>query len=175
MARTWPLLAALLAATGCTDGIGTDDTSHTGEVDDGCPSGMSEASDAGLLATTFLLNGIERNPQFDDSLTYQGRPAACVSADGTSLDMVFAVGDTAFGRIAMSVSQGDRSYELNGTEADLDIELFGADDPVTFSNGDWQSGTWYVETINPLSSDVRGSAVSGGQSLDTQFTVEARP
>ena len=159
------LLALLL---GCPDGGGdVDDSDVDGE---GCPDDMVPASEAGLLITTFSVNGLAQQAAFEADARVLDRPTACIATDGRTADLIFEVADEPFGRILLGADRTE-DHDLNGTDGRLQIEIF---DVNTFEKGDWQSGTWWVESTVPLDSDVTGTAVRDGDELQIRFTLQAR-
>ncbi|MBW2257959.1 MAG: hypothetical protein JRI25_25620, partial [Deltaproteobacteria bacterium] len=156
---------ALLTLLGCDGENGTDDTSDT-SGGDGCPTGFHEAVSPGLLITYFRLNETTQAAAFDASGEYDGRPSACINDAGTAVDYIFLVGGDPYGRIVMEASLGGQSYDLNGTAGQISIVLTGADPDVSFDNGDWTTGTWYVTSVgNQFDTDLDGSAVADSQTL----------
>lgn len=163
----WVPLLALLAA--CPDG-GDDGNGDTDEDGQGCPTGMVPAGEAGLTLFNFAYNGLTLQAAFEEDARVMGRPTACITSDGRLADLVFEVADEPYGRIVLGADRTG-SFDLNGTEGDLEIEIF---DGSTFELGEWQSGTWFVESLSPISSDVLGSALEqDGDRLEIQFTLEA--
>jgi len=175
MTRAWWVLTATLAL-GCTAGpFDTGDTGDTGDTaSSGCPSGMTVPRSAGIFFDYFYLDGLQYSPVYSDG-TYMGRPSACMSSDGHSVDYLFLLESQPYGRIAMSAPTSDTSYDLNGTQAQIEIEVFGASNQPTFANGEFQTGSWYVTSVgSTFDSDVDGSALDDttSSSLGITFTIQ---
>ena len=170
----WVCLMGLFLA-GCDDSFEPAPIDTSVDDDDGCPEGLSVASDAWFVATQFTVNGIGLATDFGLQETYDGVPAACVSADGLSVRLIFEVAGEGFGSILLNHS-GAGSYDANGTEDTFSLDLFGADVPTTYVAGDWQTASWNVEQSGgSVLSDFFGTGFSGEENVGLNVQLSVTP
>jgi hypothetical protein len=166
--------AALLAlASACTlaDTDPDDDTDVIGG--DGCPGDLVPAASAGMIITQLRLDGLDYVAGFDEDAEYDDDKAACIEEDGTEMVLTFAVGNDPFGTVTFSASTTG-PVSLSESEGLVKIDMHGAPEPFIVSRGaDWQSGTYNVNTIDPLSVDIDGQAVASGHNLTFTAAAEA--
>ena len=169
------LAAVLLMVGGCTSAVDTDGDDTDTADNGGCPENMHPAINPGMLITNFRINGLDRNPLFDDA-EYLDRPAGCIGDDGLSIDYLFILIDEPYGRLFMDIPQGGESYDLNGTVATMEIELFGETGGPAFQNGEWVTGTWFASSVGAtFDSDMNGTGLDddgGSNSLQINLTVQ---
>ena len=170
----WLCLMGLMVV-GCDDSFEPATPEPIDDLADGCPIGLSQASQASLVMTMFTVNGAGLVTDFVENNAYNGVPAACASEDGLSLQMHFEVAGEGYGLISMT-HQGAGSYEANELDGVLTIELFGADIPTTYSTGDWQTASWNVEERNDaIASDFFGTGFVADQSAGFNFQLQVTP
>ena len=175
MARVFWIAVWLLAGTGCTVGDTDEDDTDTAGTG-GCPDDMHPARSPGMLFTQFTINGLSRNPLFDDA-EYLGRPAGCIGDDGRSVDYLFLILGEPYGRVAMSAPRGNEGYDLNDDVGTIVIEAFAEEGEPTFENGEWVTGTWFVSSVGAtFDSDMNGTGLDddNGNSagLQLNFTIQ---
>lgn len=160
---------------GCDDSFEPATPDNPDEVGDGCPEGLSAASDSSFITTQFTVNGLGLVTDFVTGTTYDDVPAACISADGLSLQLVFEVAGEPFGQVLMSHS-GPNSYDANDTVADFALNLFGADIPTVYAAGDWQTASWNVqEDGGAIGSDFFGTGFSGDENTAINLQLVMTP
>lgn len=173
MRRLLLATAALALACGYGDPIEeTGDSADTAVLTDGCPLGMVVPAESGLLIGQLLVNSIAVAWSYDSEGVYNGRPAACVSADGTRAEWTFLVNEEPYGRISVTVpTTGELTPGQDG--ASMTVHLFGAATPATFVDGQWIAGQLSVtEDLGALAVRGTGSAVSGSENLMIEFVGE---
>jgi hypothetical protein len=165
-------LAALLVCTAC-DGLGGDGSSNAGEP---CPDGdLLGASQASVQIIDFQVDGLPLFAAFDPTALYEEQgPSACVNEDGTQARVHFEVDSLPFGSITLG-GETLGSQDLNGADATLSIDLYGATPPARFQLGQWTTGSFSLNSTNPMDADVTGSAVNGDRALTTTFSVIVHP
>ncbi len=170
----WVCLMGLLMA-GCDDTFEPATPDTTADDDDGCPEGLSVASDASFITSEFSVNGAGLATDFVLLGSYDGVPAACVSDDGRSVQIIFEVGGVGFGQISMT-HNGPGAYDPNETVASFALDLFGADTPATYGAGDWQAVSWNVdEAEGSVISDFFGTGFSDDQSAGINLQLVVTP
>lgn len=166
-------LAAALACVGTPDtdtDPGTPDTDTTSGVD--CPLGMTASRDAAVSITQFQIGSNTLTVSVDptvDHPTYG--PSVCVGDTSARL-LVYT--DSLVGILTFA-DAGLGTYGLNGH---LSVEYRGGEGNITYTSGDWQSGTLGVLDDDPYTLQVsNGYAITdGAQTMSLTMQAEiARP
>ena len=159
----------------CDDSFEPADPDPGTEATIACEAGLSRAADASLVITQFAVNGAGLTPQFDQGAVYSGVPAACSNADGTEVRLIFEVTGQPYAEIALSHS-GPGTYDPNVDAGVLTVDLFGADTPVTYATGDWQTTSLNVGAEDEyVTSDFFGTGFSGDQNITLAFQLSVAP
>jgi len=145
------------------------------EAEVACEPGLSRAADASLIGSQFAVNGLELITQLNQGGVYDGVPAVCANDDGTELRLIFEVAGTPYGEVSLS-HFGPGSYDANVQDAVLTLDLFGADVPVVYGPGDWQTASWSVGTREAyVTSDFFGTGFVGDQQVAINIQLAVSP
>jgi hypothetical protein len=124
-----------------------------------CPVGMAPAKSSDLLIDYISLNWINLYPSYDSTKSYSGTPATCIQINGMGVQQTFEINNKAYGTLSISTpSVGN--VDLNTFTGVLDVDLYGADVPVLFSNTiGFDSGSLYI--------------TAGQDSFEAEASIEA--
>lgn len=165
-----------LLLAGCEEGGSWDRPDPVDPVTGGCAEGLDSAVSANLVVSELIVDGVGLLAQFEPTARYEGVPSACAASGAIDLVMVFEVEGVPYG--ALSVAADDvGGYDVLDAGIEVSLDLFGATEPVVFTTGDWQSGTWFVAV------DERGTVVElqatavdeNGRTLGLQAQLEIGP
>jgi len=136
---------------------------------------FNEAAQAGLTMTRFIVDNHTLVTSFNPRAEYDGEPAACFDDDANTAALIFEVDGDAYGRIVVG-SDSAGTIEMGGSQGTLLIDLFGEQNPVVFSKGNFVTGSWLVDSVRPsLQTDVFGDAQLNGRFLSITFAADVRP
>jgi len=133
------------------------------------------ASQAGLTLTRLIVDNHTLISSFKPFATYDGEPAACFDETTNTAALIFEVDGQAYGRIVVG-SEVAGTLDMEGADGTLLIDLFGEQDPVVFSRGNFVTGSWLVDQVRPsLQTDVFGDAQLNGRFLTITFAADVKP
>ena len=151
---------------------------YVGDTDDLCAYGggtFHQASSSGLTFTRLIVDNHSLVSSYNPNGVYDGEPAACFDENTNTAALIFEVDGAGYGRIVVG-ADAPGTLELGGNEGTLIIDLFGEEDPVSFTKTQFVTGSWLIDSVRPsLQTDVFGDAQLDGRFLTITFAAEVRP
>lgn len=152
--------------------VDTDTDTDTGTVA-GCPAGLEPATSAEATFQILVVDGQQQTARLLGQ-SYDGMPAACVSADGLETQLLIGLNGEPWAWLR-SYADGPTNIALNTTTG-VELEAFANDPPVTWTDGDWYQGTWQVAAEGSgWSHRINGAARSDQVVVSMQVEIEVTP
>lgn len=154
--------AALLATfvlTACELPTVDGDFGDTSSTVSGCPAGLVQGTGGALQAQTFTVDAFPSSITYASTATYDGQPAACISEDGTQVELVLLLNQEPAGVLTVIADETGPTTLGEGGGAGLRL-VFEDDSGETFTLGE-SSWTGGLLSINQVGEQLRFSLSNG--------------
>lgn len=153
----------------------TADTSDTSDTSDtvACPSDWIQPTVIEVESRILVVDGSQYAAELGSG-SYDSVPVACVSLDGTQVQILLEADGAPFAWVR-SFASGETNVALAGSTG-AEFAAFGADPAVTFGSDTWFQGAWVVTADNGRwVHTIDGSALAGAQTLAVVVEIEVAP
>ena len=182
MVRTGLAVAVPIALLGSCDALfgplddtwepDLDDTS-TGSDSPGCPDDLDEPAASLVSVRSLTINGSDHHVEAA-SAPWDAVPAVCVSSDGLRAQVLLEFAGEPFVWLRSYAHQAGSNDLVGGTG--VEVEAFGLQPPVTWSDGSWSSGRWSViESDGTWTHALSANGTSGSDRLNVEAYLEVTP
>lgn len=151
---------------------GVDDTAANGDSPR-CPGDLDEAAAYLVSVRSLTINGSSEQAEVA-ATPWDDVPAVCVSTDGLRAQVLLEVAGEPFAWLRSYADQAGTLDLIGGTGAE--VEAFGLEPPVTWSDGSWSSGRWSViNSDGTWTHALSANATSGSDRLNIEAYLEITP
>lgn len=170
------MLLTPLLLVGCLDGDPkkVDDIDTDPPAEDGCPTGLRKASYGQAIFGQFVLDGLGLTMGFDNNLSHEGQPSACISE--TEVQFLANMGNEPFAWFTFE-PKAVGSHNVGGTGVFVVVDVIGSSDPTLFANSDFTTGTWTIyENDGTQTGEItNGYATNNEHAIGFNLSYEFRP